>query len=71
MITCLGKKCSFGLLYLSFVCVCASFPFGFEGRMWDLIVFVPDYYFPFYFTCCPCGKMSFAQSCRSMVRKYS
>ena len=24
------------------VCVCASFLFGFEGGMWDLIVIVPD-----------------------------
>ena len=23
--------------------VCASFPFGFESRMWDLIVLVPDH----------------------------
>ena len=28
------------------VCICASFPFGFEGRIWNLIVLVPDY-FPF------------------------
>ena len=26
------------------------FPFGFEGRMWDLIVSVPDYCLSFYFT---------------------
>ena len=25
------------------VCVCASFPFGFEGDMWDLIVLIPDH----------------------------
>ena len=26
------------------VCVCAlSFPFGIEGRMWDVIVFIPDH----------------------------
>ena len=25
------------------ICVCASFPFGFEGWMWDLIVLVPDH----------------------------
>ena len=52
------------------VCVCASFPFGFEGGMWELIVLVPGHYFPFYFACCTSGKMSFAQSCRSLVRKY-
>ena len=39
------KSCSFGLLCASFVnilsiCVCASFSFGFEGGMWDLIVFI-------------------------------
>ena len=25
------------------------FPFGFEGRIWDLIVSVPDHYLSFYF----------------------
>ena len=25
------------------ICVCASFPFGFEGRMWDVIVLIPDH----------------------------
>ena len=25
------------------VCMCASFPFGFEGRIWNLIGLVPDY----------------------------
>ena len=27
-----------------------SFPFGFEGRMWDLIVSVPDHCLSFYFS---------------------
>ena len=27
----------------------SSFPFGFEGRMWDLIVSVPDHCLSFYF----------------------
>ena len=27
---------------------CFYFPFGFEGRMWDLIVSVPDYCLSFY-----------------------
>ena len=31
------------------VCECASFPFGFEGRMWDLVVLVPDHCLSFYF----------------------
>ena len=42
MTTCLGKSCSFGLLLLS-VYVFSYFPFGFEGRIWDLIVSVPDH----------------------------
>ena len=33
----LGKSCSCG------------FPFGFEGKMWDLIVSVPDDCLSFYF----------------------
>ena len=43
------------------VCVCASFPFGFEGGMWDLIVLVPDHCLSFYFICIPsagpCGAI--------------
>ena len=31
------------------VYVFSYFPFGFEGRMWDLIVSVPDHCFSFYF----------------------
>ena len=27
--------------------VCTSFPFGFEGGMWDLIVIIPDHSLPF------------------------
>ena len=33
------------------ICVCASVPFGFEGGMWDLIVFIPNRCFPIYFAC--------------------
>ena len=29
--------------------VFTSFPFGFEGRIWDLIVSVPDHYLSFYY----------------------
>ena len=29
--------------------VCCYFPLGFEGRMWDLIVSVPDHCLSFYF----------------------
>ena len=32
-------------MYVVFSC----FPFGFEGRMWDLIVLVPDHCLSFYF----------------------
>ena len=44
----LGKSCSFSLLCVAFLnvfelCVCASFPFGYEGGMWDLILLIPDY----------------------------
>ena len=31
------------------VYVFSYFPFGFEGRMWDLIVSVPDHCLSFYF----------------------
>ena len=72
MTTCLGKSCSFGLLCACFVnvykFVCASFPFGFEGGMWDLIpdhclsIFFPlfveaKYSIPFLF----CSIISLAQ----------
>ena len=47
MTTCLGKSYSFGFTVRVFhrrvsICVCSSFPFGFEGRMWDLVVLIPD-----------------------------
>ena len=32
--------------------VFSYFPLGFEGRMWDLIVSVPDHCLSFYFTIC-------------------
>ena len=52
MTTCLGKSCSFGLPRVPFVNCCefSYFPFGFEGRMWDLIVSVPDHCLSFYLT---------------------
>ena len=55
MPTYLGKSCSFGLPRVFFV-NCRQFMylvislFGFEGRMWDLIVSVPDHCLSFYFT---------------------
>ena len=51
MTTYLEKSCSFGLPRVPFV-NCRQFmyyfPFGFEGRMWDLIVSVPDHCLSFY-----------------------
>ena len=54
MTTYLGKSCSFCLPRVPFVnCrqfyVFSYFPFGFEGRIWDLIVSVPDHCLSFYF----------------------
>ena len=55
MTTYLGKSCSFGLPRVPFV-NCGQFMylvisrFGFEGRMWDLIVSVPDHCLSFYFS---------------------
>ena len=53
MTTCLGKSCSFGLPQmwgkLLSVYVISYFHFGFEGRMWDLIVLVHDHCLSFYF----------------------
>ena len=54
MTTCLGKSCSFGLPRVPFVNCCQFMYlvislFGFEGRMWDLIVSVPDHRLSFYF----------------------
>ena len=55
MTTCLGKSCSFGLLCVSFVGVCqilcvCPFPSGIEGRMWVVIVLIPDHCFSIYCT---------------------
>ena len=54
MTTCLGKSCSFGLPRVPFVNCCQFIifsysPFGFEGRIWDLIVSVPNHCLSFYF----------------------
>ena len=53
MTTYLGKSCSFGLPHafrkLPSIYVFSYFPFGFEGRMWDLIVSDPDHCLSFYF----------------------
>ena len=53
MTTCLGKSCSFGLPRVPFVdCLLSVYVFSyfhlcFEGRMWDLIVSVPDHFLSF------------------------
>ena len=41
------------LLCVTFVTIlsisaCASFPFGFQGGMWDLIVLIPDHWLSIY-----------------------
>ena len=53
MTTCLGKSCWFDLLRVPFV-NCCQFMYlvislGFEGKIWDLIVSVPDHCLSFYF----------------------
>ena len=50
MTTCLGKSCSFGLPRVPFVNCCQFmyFPFGFEGKIRDLIVSVPGHCLSFY-----------------------
>ena len=54
MTTYLGKRCSFCLRRVPFI-NCRQFMylvislFGFEGRIWDLIVSVPDHCLSFYF----------------------
>ena len=54
MTTYLGKSCSFCLPRVPFV-NCRQFMylvislFGFEGRIWDLIVSVPDHCLSFYY----------------------
>ena len=59
MTTCLGKSSSFGFRKLLSIYVFSSFPFGFEGRMWDLIVSVPDHCLSFY--------MAYQSSCGCAV----
>ena len=53
MTTSSGKSYSFSKPCMSFVkdCqfVCASFPFGFQGGKWDLIVLTPDHCLSVYF----------------------
>ena len=43
------------------VFVFSYFPFGFEGRVWDLIVSVPDHCLPFYFAPRKWDQITFKQ----------
>ena len=43
--------------------VFSYFPFGFEGKIWDLIVSVPDHCLSFYFSCL------MQIHCQSMINK--
>ena len=55
MTTGLGRSCSFSCVYFRgrvSVCEFASFLFGFEGRLWDLIVLFPDHCLSFYLCLC-------------------
>ena len=59
MTTCLGGGGGWGKLFIQFtgrafrkllsIYVFSYFPFSFEGRIWDLIVSVPDHCLSFYF----------------------
>ena len=53
MTTCLGKLTirftASAFRKLLSIYVFRYFPFGFEGRVWDLIVSVPDHCLSFYF----------------------
>ena len=53
MTTCLKKSCSFGLPHVPFIHCCQFMYFGFETRMWDLIVSVPDHCLSFHFSIKP------------------
>ena len=33
-------------------CMCPSFPFGIEGRVWDVIVLISDHCFSIYLAIC-------------------
>ena len=50
MTTCLGKSCSArAFRKLLSIYICSYCPFGFEGRIWSLILSVPDHCLPYYF----------------------
>ena len=55
MTTCLGKELFIRFTASAFrkllsIYVFSYFPFGFAGRMWDLIVSVPDHCLYFYYS---------------------
>ena len=65
MTTCFGKELFIRFTVQVFlerlpVCVCASFPLGFEGVMWDFIVLMPDQYLSIYFSLPPLTFSNFA-----------
>ena len=43
--------------------VFSYFPFGFGGRMWDLIVSVPDHCLSLYFACAKNKENHFVKNC--------
>ena len=50
MTICLRNSCSvyYDMSFLNiYQMVCASFPFGFEGEIWDLLVLLPGHCLPF------------------------
>ena len=55
MTNCVGNSCPFGLprvrafRKLLSIYVINYFPFGFEARIWDLTISVPDHCLSFYF----------------------
>ena len=46
------------------ICLCASFSFGFKGRMWDLILLIPDHCLSIYFKFV---RISFIKLCRTQL----
>ena len=53
---------------LSSIYVFSYFPFGFEGRIWDLIVSVPDHCLSFYFSYHSREKLKKKE--KNMVRRF-
>ena len=49
MVQSLAARALYQVSKLPSVYVFSYFPFGFEGRIWDLIVSVPDHCLSFYF----------------------